>query len=210
MEGTSCPPQNPSSSTDDDSERLNPSYPPPMYSGYTTQQGPTQLSYTAQSDYPTQLGGYHLQGYSQLPGYHQLPGYYPDPTKDAPPPYYPQEPPQEPPPAQRPSQQTRTEILIQRQPTTYATSLYQPKDHFRSITILVCIICSVFGSPLTLLCTIPAIFTSAQAIEAEHRGDLATATKKDRSTVSLNVAAVIFGLAFILLWVFRGSSFVNN
>ena len=56
----------------------------------------------------------------------------------------------------------RTEILIQRQPTTYATSLYQPKDHFRSITILVCIICSVFGSPLTLLCTIPAIFTSAQ------------------------------------------------
>ena len=53
-----------------------------MYSGYTTQQGPTQLSsYTTQSDYPTQLGGYHSQGYPQLPGYHQPPGYYPDPTK---------------------------------------------------------------------------------------------------------------------------------
>ena len=188
----------------DPNQPENPAYPPPtqppQQGGYPPQQGgyPPPQGYPPQTQgYPPQPQGYPppQEGYPPQPqGYPPPQGYYPDPQKDVPPPYQPQ-----PPPVQQ--QTTTGVVVVTHQPAFYVPVIHPAGDHYRILSIINCIFCCFFGSPLTLFCTIPAMIFSFQAIDAEQRGDNISAASYDRTTIALNIVAFVFGFVIFILWV---------
>ena len=226
MAGTGYPPENLPPLTGDQQAvpSVDPVYPPSTQPGYPPEYPPgqTQPPYPLQppqsSNYPSQQGVYppgyepighppdyqpQQEGYPpsyppqpQSFGYPSNQPYYPD-SKDAPPPYYSK---QVPPP----QQQTTTGVVVVQQQPTFTTIRSVPVgDHYRTFSIIVCILCCLFGSPFTLCCTLPAIFTALQARDAERLGDHAYAADKDRVTITLNVVAIIFGFVILVLNIIR-------
>ena len=53
-------------------------------------------------------------------------------------------------------------VVVTQQPAFYVPVIHPAGDHYRILSIINCILCCFFGSPFTLLCTIPAIIISFQ------------------------------------------------
>ena len=53
-------------------------------------------------------------------------------------------------------------VVVTQQPAFYVPVIHPAGDHYRILSIINCIFCCFFGSPLTLFCTIPAIIFSFQ------------------------------------------------
>ena len=95
-------------------------------------------------------------------------------------------------------QQNSGVITVQPSETVYVQNR-NPEDHFLIISVVLSIVCFLFGSWCALCCTIPAICYAIEARDAEVRGDRESMRKNHDMAACLNVVGFITGLILTTL-----------
>eukprot|EP00731_Ephydatia_muelleri_P008912 Em0004g1250a len=101
-------------------------------------------------------------------------------------------------------------VVIKAQPraatVTNVTKGRSAGDHFYTLSLVMTIICSVFGGFWGLMCTIPALFLAISAKTDAAQGRTSSAKTKGYIALGLNITAILSYLGILILVIAVGAT----